>query len=277
MGLKRFLAEFCRLSCLSFLAYTIPGIAADTDLSSIVVANGCSGSIVRFDTSLDTDAAMVLTNGHCSYGGYPKPNEFKLNAPSNQLFQLRTKDGNRIHGKLRATRLLYSTMTGTDIALYQLAKTLKEFEEEFGMKALTLSRQHPKQGSKIFVVSGLSPKGISGEIYSCAIERFVYQLKEGKWVFDDSIKYSKKGCSTEGGASGSPVLAKATGHVIGVHSTKNESGGSCTEGNPCEISNDGKIEISPGAAYAQQTYLIYTCVDSKNQIDLTLPGCRLTR
>lgn len=252
-----------------------PGISAEFNFNGITVANGCSGFILRFDTSLQTDSAMVLTNGHCSPGGYIEPNIVNHNISSTQSFKLRSEDGNRILGTLRSQGIMYSTMTSTDIALFKLELTYEELERRFKVKALTLSRERPEEKSEIVVVSGLYPPGISGKIYSCSIDGFVHQLKEGPWIFDDAIRYSE--CATKGGTSGAPVLAKTSGLVIGIHSTRNEQGELCAVGSPCEVDIDGRIKSALGAAYAQQTYQIYTCINSDNQIDLSIPGCKLPK
>ena len=41
------------------------GFTADYDFEGIVGLSNCSGSLVRLDTAIDEDAAIVMTNGHC--------------------------------------------------------------------------------------------------------------------------------------------------------------------------------------------------------------------
>jgi V8-like Glu-specific endopeptidase len=122
------------------------------------------------------------------------------------------------------------------------------------------------------VISGYWMRG-----YSCNIETFVPKLEEDGWVCEDSIRYSRPGCETIGGTSGSPVIRAGTRTVIGVNNTGNEDGEKCTMNNPCEIDKDGKIVFQKGYSYGQQTYWVYSCLNQYNEIDLKVPGCQLAK
>lgn len=113
--------------------------------------------------------------------------------------------------------------------------------------------------------------------YNCEIEAFVPQLKEGDWMFRESIRYSPKGCEVIGGTSGSPIIASNSGEVIGVNNTTNENGGRCTLNNPCEIDENGNVSIIQGRGYGQQTYWVYTCLDKSLAFDLKVEGCELPK
>jgi Zn-dependent metalloprotease len=247
---------------------TTPG--GEVDFTGVAALSNCSASVIRFADSKETDQAFGLTNGHCYEGGMPEPGEVVVDQPSDRTFTLLDKSGEEL-GDVQATKLLYSTMTKTDISLYQLGKTYQELSDEFqGFAPLTLAEKAPADGTAIGVVSGYWKK-----IYSCSVDKTVYQLKEAGWTMDKSIKYKQPGCETIGGTSGSPVVDASTHEVIGANNTGNEDGARCTLNNPCEVDENGNVTVEKGAAYGQQTWWIYTCLTADHTLDLTKDGCEL--
>lgn len=242
---------------------------ANYNFDGIVALDDCSGSIIRFENSQDSDPAMVLTNGHCFEGGFPAPSTFISNQASDRQFGVMDSSGESL-GTLQAVRVLYSTMTGTDITLYQTAETYAQIQSQWTVHALTLSSQHPAVGQPIEVISGYWDRG-----YSCNIEAFVYQLHEGGYIWNDSMRYSRPGCEVIGGTSGSPVILGGTRTMIGINNTGNEDGQKCTDNNPCEVDQNGGITYQQGYSYAEETYLIYSCIDSTGKFSLETPGCQL--
>jgi hypothetical protein len=246
--------------------------AADVDFTSIVALNNCSGALIRFKTSRDSDAAVVMTNGHCYEGGFLDPGEVAVNKPSSRSFRVLTPDSRGTVVTLRASKLLYATMTGTDLALYKVNETYGDLRKAHGLEPLVLSDSRPTSGSPMRVVSGYWKR-----IYACNVSSFIPELREGDWTFTDSIKFSRPGCETIGGTSGSPILHAETREVIGINNTGNESGRSCTVNNPCEVDDKGKVTVEKGASYGQQTYQVYGCLAADNSIDLTLESCALAK
>jgi V8-like Glu-specific endopeptidase len=239
------------------------------DFEGIVALSNCSGSLIRLENSKDTDLAMVLTNGHCYEQGMPEPGTFAVNQPSSRTFSLLNTAAKSV-GRLTASKVMYATMTKTDMTLYKLTQTYAQILTQFGIHPFTLASQHPAAGTAINVVSGYWKQG-----YSCSIEAFVNTLKEDGWVSNDSIRYSKPGCEVIGGTSGSPVVQTGTRTIIGVNNTINENGGSCTLDNPCEVDASGNVTVHEGTGYAQQTYWLYSCLDANNEMNLAAPGCAL--
>jgi hypothetical protein len=45
--------------------------------------------------------------------------------------------------------------------------------------------------------------------------------------------------------------------------------------NPCEIDQNGEVSFTKGFSYGQQTYWVYTCLTTTNEIDLAVAGCLL--
>jgi hypothetical protein len=245
--------------------------AAAVDFTAIVALSNCSGSLVRFTTSRTDDKAMVLTNGHC-LSGFVDANDAVVSEPSTRTFSLLSSSGRSSLGTLRASEIVYATMTGSDFALYRLTQTYAQIAARYGVSPLIISDRHPEVGAPVRIVSGYWRR-----IYSCSIDRFAYQLKEGSWTFSDSIRFSQPGCETIGGTSGSPIIHADTRAVIGINNTGNQSGGRCTLNNPCEIDERGTVTAHKGASYGQELYQIYSCLDANNEIDLNRAGCRLNK
>lgn len=247
------------------------------DFEGILALNNCSGSLVRYVDSAAGDKALVLTNGHCV--GLLGEREVITDRRDGRRFTVLGPAAERL-GTVNATRLVYATMYRTDMALYELAQSYEEIEGAFGVRALTLATEQAAIGTPIEVISGYWKRG-----YSCSLERYVHELREGKWVFSDSLKYSDPGCEVVGGTSGSPVIAAATRDIIGVNNTGNESGRACQVNNPCEVDEDGSTQYQKGWSYGQQTVWIYGCrapVDSvewavaaSKGLDLSRKGCLL--
>ncbi|UNO40176.1 serine protease [Streptomyces sp. MST-110588] len=240
------------------------------DFAGTVALGGCSGSVIRLPSSEGDDPALVMSNGHCIEPGMPHAGEVVVDRPSTRTFTLLDAKANSV-ATLKATKIAYATMTDTDISLYELTDTYDQIKKRYGIKALPLSAAHPRKGAAISVVSGYWKK-----IYSCAIDGFVYRMKEGEWTWKDSVRYTPA-CQTIGGTSGSPVIDDATGKVVAVNNTGNEDGERCTFNNPCEIDEKGNVTVRKGINYAQQTYGIPRCFADGNKLDLDRPGCRLPR
>jgi len=249
-------------------------MSSDYNFNGIVKLSNCSGALVRFEGSKDTDAAMMLTNGHCyetgPFGGMMDANTFVYHKKSVRSVRFLENDGSMKSGSVHTTEAIYGTMTGTDVTLYQLDSTYAQIKKKFDVDALTIDSKHPTNGQEINILSGYWQKG-----YSCKIDGFVFELKEDAYTSKDSIRYSKDGCHTIHGTSGSPIVNANTGLIIGINNTGNDDGQRCTMDNPCEVTADGQIYAEKGLSYGQQTYLFYTCLNGQGQFDLSVDGCQL--
>jgi Trypsin-like peptidase domain len=239
------------------------------DFTGIVALSNCSGAVVRTAASQPSDPALVMSNGHCVK--FFAAGEVLVNQPSSRTFTLLDSTGTRSLGTLRATRLAYGTMTKTDVSFYQLSITYAQLQNNFGSRALTLSATHPTVGEPIRVVSGFHR-----QIYPCNIDAFAFRLREDRWTWQDSIRYTSA-CHTIPGTSGSPVEDANTSQIVGINNTLNEQGQRCTLDNPCEVDQAGNITIHQGIGYGQETFYIPACIGTGSRFDLTRPGCGLPR
>ncbi|MFH8349233.1 serine protease [Streptomyces sp. NPDC018045] len=244
--------------------------AKAVNFAGTVALSNCSGSIVRMPTSTDNDPALVMSNGHCLESGMPDPGEVVVDQPSSRSFTVLSASAGNL-GTVRATKVAYATMTDTDVSFYELSSTYAQIRQRYGIKALDIATTHPAKGAAITVVSGYWKK-----TYSCNIDGFVPQLKEGGYVMKDSVRYTPA-CKTIGGTSGSPVIDTASGKVAAINNTGNESGGRCTMNNPCEVDENGKVTVRKGINYAQQIHTIPKCFGTGNKLDLGRAGCVLPK
>jgi len=244
--------------------------AVTVNFAGTVSLSNCSGSVIRFPNSADSDPALVLSNGHCLETGFPDPGQVITGQSSSRTFGLLNASGSKI-ATLRANQVVYSTMTDTDVTIYRLTTSYAQIKSSYGISPLTVSDTHPTAGTAIKVVSGYWKT-----TYSCNIDGFVNQLKEGDWTWKDSVRYTST-CNTIGGTSGSPVIDTATGNVVAVNNTGNEDGQRCTENNPCEVDANGNVTVHQGTNYAEETYLIPACFTTGNKLDLSAAACALPK
>ncbi|MEU2711147.1 serine protease [Streptomyces sp. NPDC007205] len=244
--------------------------AVTVNFAGTVSLSNCSGSVIRFPNSADTDPALVLTNGHCLETGFPGPGEVITGQSSSRSFGLLNASGSKV-ATLRANQVVYSTMTDTDVTIYRTTTTYAAIKNSYGISPLTVQDTHPTAGTAIKVVSGYWKR-----TYSCNVDGFVYRLKEGDWTWKDSVRYTSS-CNTIGGTSGSPVIDTATGKVVAVNNTGNEDGERCTENNPCEVDESGNVTVRQGINYAEETYNIPACFTTGNKLDLGAAGCTLPK
>ncbi|MER6530333.1 serine protease [Streptomyces sp. NPDC001508] len=246
-----------------------PAIQA-VDFAGTVALSNCSGSVIRFPDSADTDPALVLTNGHCLETGFPAAGQVIVDQASSRTFGLLNASATQV-GTLHASKVAYATMTDTDVTIYQLTTTYAQIRSAYGINALTVQNTHPTAGTAITVVSGYWKR-----TYACSVDGFVHRLKEGDWTWKDSLRYTSA-CDTIGGTSGSPVIDNATGKVVAVNNTGNEDGARCTVNNPCEVDEAGTVTVRQGINYAQETYQIPACFTTGNKLNLSASGCALPK
>ncbi|WUJ75347.1 serine protease [Kribbella soli] len=245
--------------------------APGTDFTGIAALSNCSASLVRYAESVSTDKALVLTNGHCYEGGFLQPGQVLVNKASTRSITLLKPDSSRA-GTVRADKILFGTMTKTDMIVYEVNETYASIKSRLNVTPLTLAKQGPADGAGMAVVSGYWKR-----IYTCSVQATIPQLREGDWTWQNSIKYRQPGCETIGGTSGSPVVSTTTGEMIGINNTGNEDGERCTVNNPCEVDANGNVTVEQGAAYGQQTWWLYTCLTANRTIDLNKSGCQLPK
>lgn len=230
----------------------------------------CRGAVVRTPAARPRDRALVLTNGHCVTSSRPAPGKALIDLPAELENPVTIGDSaGYTKATSRATRLVYATMTGTDIALYRLDKTYAQLTAA-GAKIFTLTTSPMRRGSRFWLARG------SGRP-ACTVDAVVPHLREAGWQQENAVRYTlSEACTSEPGDSGSPLLSPDENTVMGINNTHNTDGEKCTEGNPCEIGVRGAVTVRQGHSYGQQIHQIVACLDGHSMLDLSRSGCTLT-
>src|SRR4051794_39717917 len=118
-----------------------PALAAGTNFNGTVALSNCSGAVVRWSSSVPSDKAMMLTNGHCYQ--LMGTHQVIVNQPSVRDVSLLHSNGSSA-GDVSTTTLLYATMWKTDVALYQLPLSYRQIRNVYGVQAITLAAAQPQ-------------------------------------------------------------------------------------------------------------------------------------
>src|SRR6478735_5811629 len=102
---------------------------------------GCSGAVVRWPAALDSDRAVVLTNGHCVRQPFLLAREVLVNQRRWTRVELLDRRG-RVARVARAVRLQYASMYRTDVALLTLRETYADLAGD-GVTPLSLADEGP--------------------------------------------------------------------------------------------------------------------------------------
>jgi hypothetical protein len=243
-----------------------PGIAG----TAAIVPGGCSASVVRVAASRPSDPAMLLTNGHCvtprppvgaTLVDRPATDRVALNGPTSNTVAIAT-----------ANRLLYATMTGTDVALYRLRESYAALAAR-GVPARELATQGPTPGTALVLQSGALQN-----TYACRVEAIVPAVREAGYTQRNVIRYANDpSCAPVGGTSGSQLIDARTGQIVAVHNSHVTGADKpCAEGEPCEVAADGTTSSVKGRSYGQQISGLASCLSAGSTLDLRRPGCAAT-
>jgi secreted trypsin-like serine protease len=240
----------------------VPPEIPQPSLAGKVDVNSCMGTVVRTATTKPTAQALVLTNGHCAETR-PTPGKALIDRPATGTVTIADREGYP-QATANIKRLVYATMSGTDIALYRIDKTYAQLAAQHA-KVFQLTKK-PLNVSTVDVLS-------SPYRQTCKIEAVVPHLREAGYQQDNALRYAEiADCWLGPGNSGGALLDGDT--VVGIHNTTNRDGQKCTEDNPCEVGGDGAVTVRKDRSYAQQVNDIAACLTPYAQ--LTLSGCKLT-
>lgn len=249
---------------------SVPPEVPQPSLAGEVQVNGCMGSVVRMPDARPRDSALLLTNGHCVRGDRPAVGSALVDQPASFPIGIADHDGYD-QTTANATRLVYATMTGTDIALYRLDKTYAQLGAAHAT-VFTVSTKPMSAKENLAVLTGAYRE-------SCTLAAVVPHLREGGYQLDDAVRTTDSdNCTLGPGMSGSAMVARDGSTIVGVHNTSNQGNGTaCSDGNPCEVGSDGTVTSVPNSAYGEQIDLVPGCFGQGSVLDLTKPGCTLTK
>jgi hypothetical protein len=231
---------------------------------------GCSGSVVRWASALDDDPAVVLTNAHCVR--YPFLGARDVLVDVKQYKQIELLDGRGdVAMTVRGTSLRYASMYRTDLAVYELRETYADLAAG-GVTPLVLSATGPSRGDEIRI-----PSGYWNEQRTCTTPGTAYRVHEQDWDWWRSIRLpALDGCRIRGGYSGSPIVSRSTGEVVGIANTGYIGGRRCID-SACEENQRGTVRMVRDMNYGQQTWWLNTCIGANRRFDLSVDGCKLAQ
>jgi hypothetical protein len=232
----------------------------------------CSGALVRFERNPERKA-VFLTNGHCARKEPIEPGDALVNVPYERS-ELQVFVGEMEPLTVPPARVLYATMTGTDIALIELQTTYRELEAK-GARVYEISDRDARTGSSAILISGAERQK-----RLCGISHVVDQLLEDRWTFT-RVLAMKDLCAIDPAWSGTP-LVDPNGFpdrptIVGIVSSRNRDGELCTRDNPCEIGSRGERSAFRDRTYAQSISEIMDCVAKTGEIALDKRGCGLQK
>lgn len=244
--------------------------ASGIDFEGIVKLSGCSGSLIAFKGAPKTNKAIVMTNGHCL--PITGPRQVIINKPTKPNSYVGLFDANKTLNKLPLSRVIYATMDETDVTFYESSMSYAEVEQQFKTEAFVLNDELVRLGTRIEVISGYWEASTI-----CEAEAIAPILREDVYIWKNAIRYSSQ-CMTKGGYSGSPVVEQNTRTVVGLHNTGNNGKLDCSDSNPCEQDESGRLIFRElKRRYAQQVYQFYNCLNDKHEIDLNVAGCSVPK
>lgn len=231
---------------------------------------GCSGALVRWPAALDTDRAVVITNGHCVRVPYLGAREVLVDQKRWTRIELLDGRG-AVARSARAVRLDYASMFRTDLAVLSLRETYADLADA-GVAPLALAEAGPSRGDRIRI-----PSGYWTEQRTCTARGTAYRLHERAWDWWRSIRLpARDGCAIRGGYSGAPIVSRSTGLVVGITNTGYVGGRRCID-SACEEDRRGRVRMVRHMNYGQQTSWLLGCLEGGRTFDLDVAGCRLAK
>ena len=213
---------------------------------------------------------MVITNGHCVR--FPFLGAREVLVDQKQYKKIELLDGRgKVATTVRGIRLAYASMYRTDLAVYELRETYADLAAA-GVTPLTLATEGPSRGDGIRI-----PSGYWTEQRACTTTGTAYRVHEREWDWWRSIRLpAGDGCAIRGGYSGSPIVSRETGLVVGIANTGYVGGRRCID-SACEENRRGRVVMRRNMNYGQQTWLLTTCVGADRRFDLSWPGAALAK
>jgi hypothetical protein len=250
--------------------------------------SACSAALVTFAGRSSSTKALVLSAGHCSERGradvtvgknslaMPEWGEVLYRVGFGRALTLETGNPDQPRTCVEAEEIVYGTLTNADILLLQLSETYEQIEQRTGVKPFLVSQESS-------FAPGLAlrmPSARWQNDRACEVDATVEKLKEDRWLWGPVLRIKiADSCGTPHGASGAPAIRRDNSEIIGVFGTASDGNGApCSLNNSCEVARDGSTTASEaGQGYFHFVHSFYGCLDANRNVDLTVPGCPLTR
>jgi hypothetical protein len=241
----------------------------------------CTGTWIEPASGAAADApAYFLTAGHC-VGLDPWAIVIDRGVPYTVTFNYFADTREALIG-VRAVKVAWSTMRGTDLAVLELAATNGELRGR-GLTPHRLAAVGPGPGAALHWVGAPTSFIPTGQAFlrrgTCS-NLGTTDAIEARWHWFDEIRNDCP--DTYASGSGSPLFDSASGAVVGVIGTTtmlSVEGGidyDCFQNRPCAVTVDGPV-VERDTSYASPVAPMLGCFDSTGRFDLALDGCALDR
>lgn len=218
----------------------------------------CTASLLdtRNSNNKATGPAYLLTSAHCIPGASsPKPDKpFEETVKFNYF-----NDTLNTSKRYSIKETLWQEYRDTDLAIMELDATLATLLKD-GITPLQLSPASIKENRDILIVGipeGLPEPGL--RLAACTQEPTGADLIEGPRTYFTTFKNRCK--EIRGGSSGSPVLDRKNGRIIGTLATSTYGATieeQCFDNAPCEA-KDGQAKWSPDTHYSHPAEHLSAC------------------
>ena len=222
--------------------------------------------------------AYVLTNGHCPE--FPGSNDVIVNRPapsSHRVVFNYFADTTTRHFPVPVVRIAYATMKGQDVAVLELAARYDDIVRS-GFEPWPVTLTLPASDEPVVVV-GAPLTGAADTSFlrlaACQLESRAQVLLEYIWHWFD---YFRNRCSDiSGGSSGSPVISRLTGRLLGLVNTTTIGAvehSECFINHPCEAV-PGDVASRANTSYMTPLVRVDRCFDEGGRFDVARQGCPL--
>lgn len=255
-----------------------PGSADARRFSGVGKISNCTVFLINPPGAGASSPAYVLTAGHCIDLG---ANDVIVDrADTTRSVQFGLLKNAALQPPVRSRRVVYSTMKEFDLAVIELDTTLGALVSA-GVVPLVLSRVLPS-ATALVEWAGVPTGNVPTD------ERFlrnapcevsgITDVLEWRWFWRGQIRHDCSDISS--GASGSPLIDRATGMVTGVIGTtnvgNNEPGSDdlCGRNDPCELRGAASTWVR-NSSYATPVAPVAPCFDPAGVFQPAAPGCGL--
>lgn len=191
--------------------------------------------VTPFDDGADEGAApaYAITNGHCL--DFPGANDVLLNQPPGrgQVTFNYFADSTRSQLVVPVVRSAYATMKGQDIGVLELELRYEQLRAR-GIDPWPLTRGRADASEPVVVVG--TPESSFLLLAACRLDGQAALVLEHVWYWYGFLRNTCAGIAP--GSSGSPVISRRTGQVVGLVNTTTNGGrralSECVLDHPCE-------------------------------------------
>lgn len=222
--------------------------------------------------------AYVISNGHSS--DFPGSNDVLPDRPSPPGRRVLFNYFADVPGQqvaVAVSRIAYATMKGRDIAVLELASRHDDLIRR-GFNPWSVAAEPPVRNEPVVVIGAPLMSGTATSFLRLAVCRVDIRtpvVLEYIWHWFDF--HGNRCADIRPGSSGSPVISRLTGRVLGLLNTTTIGAvrdTECSLNHPCEPTLRGEIS-QPDTSYMTPVAGVDRCFDEDGRFKVLQPGCPL--